>query len=79
MIRIVTSVRRSPVTSTCSLGSVPAVIDGKLVSVEVSGKDLTLFAEATELPLRSVDGTGLTWHGRHAGRVLRTLRGLVVP
>lgn len=77
MIKVVANVNRQDVTYSYSLGSVPA-IEGKLVSVEVSGKELLRLVETREIPLRSVDNTSLTWHGRHAGRILKALREVTV-
>lgn len=76
MIRIVTNVKCQDVVHSCSLDVSFPVIEGKLISVEVNGKELRRLAAAQELPLCSVDNISLTWHGRYAGRIVKVLREL---
>ena len=74
MIKIVANVKRQLQTYSWALGQTLPTIEGKLVSVEVNGRDLARLVETLEIPLCSTENTSLTWHGRHAGRILRTLR-----
>ena len=51
-------------------------IEGKLISIEVSGKELNKLQEKREIPVSSIDNASLTWQGPWAGRVLKELREL---
>lgn len=81
MIKIVVNVNRQDVTLTFTVGQAFPRVEGKLVSVEVSGRELQRLQERRlqddkELPLNLPDTACLTWHSPHAGRVLRELKEL---
>lgn len=81
MVKIVVNVNKQDVALAFSVGQAFPEVKGKLISIEVSGKELQRLQEKRredekELPLSLPDGACLTWHGRNAGRVLRDLREL---
>jgi hypothetical protein len=49
-------------------------IQGKLVSVELSGKELAKLVEEKEIPICAIDTSCLVWHGKSAGSVLKLLK-----
>lgn len=81
MLKIVVNVNKQDVTLSYTAGQAFPRVEGKLISVELSGKELLRLqekrqADEQELPLSLPDNACLTWHGRAAGRVLRDLREL---
>lgn len=76
MIRIFTNVNRQDVVLTYSSGQRFPKIEGKLVSVEASGRELNEFLSKHETPVVPNEGMVIAWHGRHARRALRTMREL---
>ena len=76
MLKIVINVNKHDVTHTYTVGQSFPTIEGKLISVELSGKELVQLAKKTEIPICYVDNMSLIWHGRPAGRVLKDLREL---
>lgn len=74
MIKIVASHQKQNVTHSFTVGQAFPDVKGKLISVEVSGKELAKLMEKKEIPLCSVDTSFLMWHGRRAGSILQTLR-----
>jgi len=76
MLKIVANVNKQDVTYSYTVGQSFPKVEGKLISVELGGRELGKLLEKQEIPLCSVDNASLTWHGKHAGRVLKTLREL---
>lgn len=81
MVKIVINVNRQDVVLSYTVGQTFPDVKGKLISVEVSGKELQRLQEKRsldekEIPLNLPDTACLTWHGSHAGRVLRDLKEL---
>lgn len=76
MIKIVVNVNRQDVTLTFTVGQAFPKVEGKLVSVEVSGRELQRLQDDKELPLNLPADACLTWNSPHAGRVLRELKEL---
>ena len=74
MVKIVANVNKQDVTVSWSLGQFPHV-EGKLISVEVGGKELVQLIAARGIPVEDT-GSVITWHGRMAGRTLHDLREL---
>lgn len=77
MLKIVVNINKQDTSVNWSVGQALPTIEGKLVSVEASGKELLKLQEGMEIPLNAVDTASITWHGRNAGRVLRVLRELL--
>ena len=76
MLRIYVNVRKQDVTLCFSVGQQFPKVEGRLISVEASGKELAAFLAKTETPVNVNDGMTLSWHGKNAGRALRTMREL---
>ena len=74
MLKIVASHNKQEITYSFSVGQTFPDVKGKLVSVEVSGKELAKLMEKKEIPLCSVTNSFLSWHGRRAGSILQVLR-----
>lgn len=49
-------------------------IQGKLLQVELSGKELLRFFEHREIPICTIANSYLIWHGKSAGSTLKILR-----
>lgn len=75
MVKIIANVNKQDVIFSFTLGqSFPERLDGKLVSIEINGKELLRLAEVKDIPICSVETAYLIWHGKHAGRLLKNLR-----
>lgn len=74
MLKIVANHKKQDITYSFTLGQTFPEVEGKLISIEVSGKELTKLMEKKEIPICSVDTSCLMWHGRQAGGVLKILR-----
>lgn len=74
MLTIYTEHNKQPITYTYTFGQNFPDIKGKLIRLELSGKELQKYDEAKELPLHQLNNVYLTWHSKHVGRVLKTLR-----
>jgi hypothetical protein len=79
MLKIVANHNKQDITYSFSVGQTFPCVEGKLISVEVSGKELSRLMEKKELPLCSVDNSSLIWHGRQAGSILKVLREILSP
>ncbi len=76
MLKITVSINKQKSTLSFSVGQTFPEVQGKLLSVEASGKELTRLLEKREIPVVFGDNTSVTWHGAPAGRALRDLREL---
>ena len=76
MLKISVNVNKQDVALTYSAGQQFPKVDGRLISVEASGKELSAFLAKSETPVFQLDGMTITWRGKHAGRALRTMREL---
>lgn len=76
MVKIVANHNRQDITHTFTTGQTFPDVQGKLVSVEVNGKELSKLLEKKEIPICSVDSSCLTWHGKQAGGILKMLKEL---
>jgi hypothetical protein len=76
MIRIISSFNRREVVSVFSRGGSFPSVQGRLISLELSGKELALFIERKQVPLHAASGS-ITWNGRFVGRALKELRELL--
>lgn len=74
MVRIVANHNKQDVTYSCTLGQTFPDIDGKLVQLEVNGKELSKLLDHKEIPICSIDTSYLIWHGKAAGHILKLLR-----
>ncbi len=74
MLKIVCNHNKQDITYSFTVGQTFPDINGKLISVEISGKELSKLMEKKEIPLCSVDNSSLIWHGKQAGSILKVLR-----
>lgn len=76
MIKITADIDRRRAVLTCTLGGQFPAVNGRLVSLEASGKELVAFLELYQVPIRAIEGMSITWAGRSAGRALRAVQAL---
>lgn len=76
MLKIYSNYNKQDVSYSFSIGQAFPDVKGKLLRIEMNGKELTKLMEVKEIPLVSVDNSSLVWHGKHASRVMRVLREL---
>ena len=74
MLKIVTNHNKQDVTYSFKVGQTFPEIEGKLLSIELNGKELLKFLEVRDIPISEIDTAYLTWQGRSAGSVLKALR-----
>jgi len=74
MLKIVANHNRQDVTHQFTMGQTFPDIQGKLVSVELSGKELAKLVEEKEIPICAIDTSCLVWHGKSAGSILKLLK-----
>lgn len=74
MLKIVTNHNRQDVIYTYTIGQTFPDIQGKLLQVELSGKELARLVQEKEIPICAIDSSQLIWHGKSAGSVLKMLR-----
>ena len=74
MLKIVTNHNKQDVTYTYTMGQTFPDIQGKLLQVELSGKELARLVQEKEIPICAIDSSQLIWHGKGAGSVLKMLR-----
>jgi hypothetical protein len=74
MLVIYTENHRKPISHSFTLGQIFPTIQGKLLKVELSGKELLKYSEAIELPICYSPIMTLVWHPPHVGRLVKSLR-----
>lgn len=78
MIKITVDIDRRRTVLTCALGGQFPAVNGRLVSLEASGKELAAFLELHQVPVKATEGMSITWAGRSVGRALRGMQALFV-
>lgn len=78
MIKIVANHNKQDITYTYTVGQTFPNVEGKLISIEVSGKELSKLMEKKEIPICAASSSYLVWHGKQAGSILKMLRELFV-
>ncbi len=73
MLKIYSNYEKQDVSYSFTVGQVFPDVKGKLLRLELSGKELSKLMEVKEIPLVLNDSSSLVWHGRHASRVLKIL------
>lgn len=74
MLKIVTNHNKQDVHYSYILGQNFPDIKGKLVQLELNGKELVKLFKQKEIPISSIDSSYLIWHGKAAGRILKLLK-----
>lgn len=74
MVKILANHNKVDVTYTYTLGQTFPDVQGKLLSVEVNGKELAKLMEVKEIPVCVATSSYLIWHGKQAGGILKLLR-----
>lgn len=74
MLKIITNHNKQDVTYTYTIGQTFPDIQGKLLQLELSGKELARLVQEKEIPICAIDNSQLIWHGKNAGSVLKMLR-----
>lgn len=78
MVKIVANHNKQDITYSYTIGQSFPDVQGKLLSVEVSGKELSKLMEEKEIPICAADSSYLIWHGRQAGSVVKMLREILI-
>lgn len=74
MLKIITNHNKQDVIYTYTIGQTFPDIQGKLLQLELSGKELARLVQEKEIPICAIDSSQLIWHGKSAGSVLKMLR-----
>lgn len=74
MLKIKTNHNKQDVTYSYTIGQTFPDVQGKLIQIELSGKELARFVREKEIPICAIDSSQLIWHGKNAGHVLKILR-----
>lgn len=74
MLKIVSNHKKQDVHYSFTIGQTFPTIEGKLIQVELSGKELARFVQEKEIPICAIDTSCLLWQGRAAGHALKILR-----
>lgn len=74
MLKITTNHNKQDIIYSYSLGQTFPDINGKLIQLEINGKELSKLLEQKEIPLCSIDTSYLIWHGKAAGSILKLLK-----
>lgn len=75
MLKIYSNYNKQDVSYSFSVGQTFPDVKGKLLRIEINGKELSKLMEVWEIPFE-VENNSLTWHGKHASRVMKVLREL---
>ncbi len=74
MLKIFVNVDRQDVTHSFSIGQTFPDVKGKLIRIEMNGKELSKLMEIKEIPICAADTSYLSWEGKQAGSILKVLR-----
>lgn len=74
MLRIVTNNNKEYVNYSYTLGQAFPDIQGKLIQLEINGKELIKLLEQKEIPICSIETSYLIWYGKAAGSILKLLK-----
>lgn len=74
MLSIYTEHNKQPITYTYTAGQNFPDIKGKLLRLELSGKELIRLTQVKDIPINAIDNSHLIWYGRFAGGILKLLR-----
>ena len=74
MLKIITNHNKQNIVYSFSLGQIFPDVQGKLLQIELNGKELTKLVQEKEIPICAIDNSFITWNGRAAGRILKLLK-----
>lgn len=73
MLKIFCNHERQDITYSYTLGQVFPDVKGKLLRIEMSGKELDKLREVKEIPLND-DSVYIVWDGKGAGYILKLFK-----
>lgn len=73
MLKIVCNHEKQDITYSYTLGQAFPDVKGKLLRVEMNGKELDKLREVKEIPLCD-DSVYLVWNGKQAGHIIKLFR-----
>ena len=76
MLKIYCNHEKEPVCHSFSVGQIFPDVKGKLIRIEINGKELAKLMEAKEIPICESEYAYLVWDGKQAGSILKVLREL---
>lgn len=74
MLKIFVNHERQDITHSFSVGQTFPDVKGKLLRIEMSGKELSKLMEVKEIPICQADNSYLAWDGKQAGSILKVLK-----
>lgn len=74
VLKIIINHNKQDVIYSYTLGQTFPNIQGKLIQLELNGKELAKLLEQKEMPISSIDTSYLIWHGKAAGSILKLLK-----
>lgn len=74
MLKITVNHNKEDITHTYTLGQTFPDVQGKLIQIELSGKELIKLLEVKEIPICSISACYLIWYGKPAGSILKILK-----
>jgi len=74
MLNVYTEHNKQTIIYTYTNGQSFPDIKGKLLKLELSGKELLRLTQVKEIPINAIDSSHLTWHGKSVGGILKLLR-----
>jgi hypothetical protein len=74
MLKITVNHNKQDIVYSYTLGQSFPDVKGKLIQLELNGKELVKLLEEKEIPICSIDTCHLIWHGRAAGSILKVLK-----
>lgn len=77
MLKIKTNHNKQDMTYSFTFGQNFPDVQGKLIQLELSGKELARFVQEKEIPICAIDNSQLIWHGKNAGHVLKLMKEIV--
>lgn len=78
MLKIFVNHERQDITYSFSMGQTFPEVKGKLLRIEMNGKELAKLMEVREIPVCLADNSYLAWDGKQAGSILKVLREIFV-
>lgn len=78
MLKIYCNHNKQDITYSFTVGQTFPNVEGKLLCIEIGGKELAKLMEAKDIPLAHPDLSHLTWDGKQAGSVLKLLKEIFI-
>lgn len=74
MLKIYTNHNKQDITYSYTLGQAFPDVKGKLLRVELNGKELARLMQEKEIPISNSEYAYLVWDGKQAGHIIKLFR-----